>query len=306
MRLGFFAQICLAIVAVTSSISSPTRAALFEEVCQNPRPLAVGGTVSMDGLEAGTTALFSLEVPAPGRLAVEVTVPAVEPAVAWLEFLPFDCARDRKWPALILEHSMSRRVLTLAEAGTYHFRVGVVSPEHRLPGYKLSSRFLAANPSEILTKDGDPGDDTEEGDNEILPLVGGVPAWTGTGCAKGIEPANDLSFCAIRLPPNVMVKGELESSTCNDHDYFTFELQRARRIQISTRGTTDTFGTLYDEYGHRLMADDDSGDDNNFALVATLSPGRYSIRVEGALDSQGAYELTLASSDQGWPPHKDW
>ncbi len=300
MRLSFFTRICIAIFALASSLPNPTHAIRFEDLCRTSRPLALAGSVQMDGIEAGATEVFSLEMPASGILAVEIAVPGFETAVPWIEFLPAECAR-------LLDRSLGRQVLALTEAGTYRVRVGAVSPDQPLPGYKLSVHFLGFEPfddatswPDLLTKDGEEGDDTEEGDQEILPIVVNIPPGAGE------EPANDLSVCAGRLFLHGMTPGELDSSAGTDHDYFTFELEHARRVRVFTTGTTDTLGTLYDEHGQRLVADDDGGDGHNFAIDAMLSSGRYFVRVEGALGSEGAYELRLSSSNQEIVPRPWW
>jgi|GEM_PF-4194484 len=137
-------------------------------------------------------------------------------------------------------------------------------------------------------KDGGEGDGTEEPDNQVLPLLYG-----GVDCAAGAEPANNLSLCARSLTLGAAVSASLAEGFGVDQDYFVFDLRRATRVEVATTGTADTFGTLFDAFGHALLADDDSGEDSNFALAATLGPGRYFVRVEGLSTAAGDYDLQV-------------
>jgi hypothetical protein len=143
--------------------------------------------------------------------------------------------------------------------------------------------------SALPQKDGDDGDGTEEPDNQVQPILFG-----GFDCAAGLEPANNLSLCAAALHAGAEVNASLrEQGFGVDQDYFVFDLRKATRVEVTSTGSTDTFGILYDAHGHRLLADDDSGEDGNFALAATLAPGRYFVRVEEGGGGGGAYGLRL-------------
>lgn len=108
----------------------------------------------------------------------------------------------------------------------------------------------------------------------------------------------DLPQCATALEPGAMVSGSLDDAFGDDHDYFTFRLDASTRMRIESQGDSDTFGGLYDVSGRRLAVDDDGGSGRNFLLETRLEPGRYFVRVEGADGAEGAYRLTLRSSDR--------
>ncbi len=136
-------------------------------------------------------------------------------------------------------------------------------------------------------KDGESGDDTEAEESEILPKSG----QGGCGCAA--EPANDLMRCAIPLRLGGSFLARLEAPRKDDRDYYSLVLNRAQRVRISTAGTTDTFGTLYDARGRRLASADGGGEGENFAFEANLATGRYFVRVEGMVGSEGEYRLRV-------------
>ena len=296
-------RVFLAIIMICS-VAGAVGATRSANACDTAHPLPLNGTVRMDGLDVGETASFSVEVPEPGLLTVEVNTPGFENEIPWIDLEYDDCLREEagRLQALILRRSLGRQILEVMTPGTYDFRVGILALDRRLGSYTLSVRFQAlewpepgkvpgqVDDENLPYKDGEPGDDTEEVDNEILPFGSGpIPGCVGAG-----EPANDLSLCASHLPPFGVVDGQLEIGSGWDHDYFVFVLPRLSRVRLFTTGTTDTFGTLYDAYGHRLMAADHGGGDQNFSLVASLAPGRYYVRVEGALGAEGSYHLALS------------
>lgn len=345
MRIVGFARVPLAIVAIAISSSGAAGATGWEENWSSARPLALDGTVPLDDLEVGQGTLVSLEVPAPGLLAVEVNVSGLETTSPWIDFLPTACSEPNAGnrPVRYLERSPRRQMLVISEAGTYHLRIGTLTPDQLPAAYQLSTHFLdtgqyqkdadgwgapavkdGEDASEScmlarfpdgrivwsgpppawgtgagIAKDGEgegDGDDTEESDNEILPLIIEIPGPPPAWCAER-EPLNDLSFFARRLPMGGSTVGELRNEWCDDHDYFAFTLSRTSEIRAFTTGTTDTFGSLYDELGHRLLAADGGGADENFALSAVLTPGQYFIRVEGTFGAEGGYQLTLSGSE---------
>jgi len=136
-------------------------------------------------------------------------------------------------------------------------------------------------------KDGESGDDTEAEESEILPKSG----QGGCGCAA--EPANDLMRCATPLRFGGSFLARIEAPRKDDRDYYSLVLNRAQKVRISTAGTTDTFGTLYDARGRRLTSADGGGEGENFAFEANLATGRYFVRVEGMVGSEGEYRLRV-------------
>jgi len=67
-------------------------------------------------------------------------------------------------------------------------------------------------------------------------------------------------------------------------------------VEISTHGTTDTTGELYDRFGNRLDRVADGGEGGNFRMVRTLSPGVYFVRVAGEGSASGPYALMVRTS----------
>ncbi len=341
-----------------------------EEVCHTATTLPLGSTVPFYGLDAGSTAFFALEVPAPGRVAVEVGTSGMERSLPWLEFLLIDCegAGVEASGVRFLLSDPARQVLEVASAGTYYLQVGALDPKRSLASYYLSTHYVDFSQfdkdgedgddteeaeNEILPlvfeppvaesclpvalqfhKDGEDGDDTEEAENEILPLVFEPPvrgsessqhcfpalrfhkdgedgddteeaeneilpsSITPTACSWSEEPANDLSLFAHRLPLFGSVTSILRhSDLTDDHDFFAFDMACRSRIEVFTTGSTDTIGTLYDAYGHRLLSAEDGGEGENFSLAAQLGRGRYYVRVEGSLAAEGDYEIHLTATD---------
>ncbi len=119
-------------------------------------------------------------------------------------------------------------------------------------------------------------------------------ALLGHICQQNRTDDHSSAFrCATPLLLGTEVEAEIRDPWGNDRDLFTFAVEEMMRVRIETIGGSDTLGGLYDQNGYRLRVDDDGGDETNFRIVKTLSPGRYYVRVEGGYDTEGAYRLRV-------------
>ena len=85
-----------------------------------------------------------------------------------------------------------------------------------------------------------------------------------------------------------------------DRDWFTFDVPEGPQIpvRIWTSGATDSWATLYDDYGIELETNNSSGDGGNFLIDRHLDPGTYFVGVYGAYSATtGPYRLYLAGRD---------
>ena len=78
-------------------------------------------------------------------------------------------------------------------------------------------------------------------------------------------------------------------------DYFRFEVTTNKNIiNITTNGSTDTYGRLYNAAGKLLDSDDNSADGNNLLIERLLPNGIYYLVVDGANpDTNGNYTLNI-------------
>ena len=93
--------------------------------------------------------------------------------------------------------------------------------------------------------------------------------------------------------------------TFGDRDYFRIDVTRAGSLTLTTTGSTDTYGVLYDNNGTQLRANDDSGQNYNFRIaVGSVSVGAYYVMVRGFGGStRGDYSLSVTGSAlSGTPP----
>ena len=93
-----------------------------------------------------------------------------------------------------------------------------------------------------------------------------------------------------------------------DEDYFRITIANSGEMTVSTIGSTDTYGIIYDATGNALAEGDGQGLDANFSLILSVSAGDYYIRVEGS-DEEVTGEYVLETSfiaatptwmPQGW------
>ncbi|MDJ0816853.1 MAG: PilC/PilY family type IV pilus protein [Desulfobacterales bacterium] len=83
---------------------------------------------------------------------------------------------------------------------------------------------------------------------------------------------------ATTLECNSSIGGEIGSG--GDVDYFKAVFWGTGILKAYSTGDNETYGTLMDEAGNLIAADDNSGADNRFEIVQTVSPGVYYIEVK--------------------------
>ena len=77
-------------------------------------------------------------------------------------------------------------------------------------------------------------------------------------------------------------------------DRYVLRVSEPGTLQVSTTGTTDTFGTLIGPDGRRLAEDDNSGADKNFLMTRRVTKGLHGVTVQGAQRADaGQYRLVV-------------
>lgn len=129
------------------------------------------------------------------------------------------------------------------------------------------------------------------GDDPTTPPVD--PPSTGDDHGDQLEDATVLD-----IPDGAWVlDAELDAG---DTDVFRLELEGTGTLSLSTTGSTDTFGTLYDTAGNELASDDDGGANTNFLIDVADAGGVYYLAVRGyAGSTTGAYQLQITADLAG-------
>lgn len=84
--------------------------------------------------------------------------------------------------------------------------------------------------------------------------------------------------------------------TRGDEDHFRLYVPRQMWLGISSRGSTDVKGWLYDQNGRVIDEDDDSSNGLNFLVLNLVGSGTYYLRVTGARTStSGSYSLSVGT-----------
>ena len=82
--------------------------------------------------------------------------------------------------------------------------------------------------------------------------------------------------------------------TVGDDDYFKIVVSSGGTLIVTTLGSTDTFGTLFDSSGEVVQEDDDTGDFTNFRVQSNLTAGTYFLRARGYNGVEtGSYSLKV-------------
>ncbi len=87
----------------------------------------------------------------------------------------------------------------------------------------------------------------------------------------------------------------------NDTDYFRFAVSARGAVVMESSGDLDTYGTLFDASGNRMVQDDDGAGYPNFRIERTLDAGTYYVRVHSAGRTTGPYTLHLSATSGGGP-----
>ena len=109
-----------------------------------------------------------------------------------------------------------------------------------------------------------------------------------------LDDHGDSFLCATALTVGgSSASGQITySSSAADGDMFTFELSSSATVTITSTGSTDVTGTLYNADGDILDSDDNGGSSPNFQIVESLAAGRYYVRVEGVGTTTGSYSVS--------------
>lgn len=230
----------------------------------------------------GGREILAFDVTSKGILGLQATAPATSDAEPQLVALGRDCTGDIRG-ATILRRFLSGYVLRVEEPGIYYFFVRSQNPGEPLDEVQVTSRFMSWQGfGPIRAKD------ITEGEDDPDPLV------PSSYCEVEDDHAGTFD-CATDLTLGEPMPGVLQ---LRDVDTFSFRLDDQATIRLESRSDIDLIGSLYNENGHRLAVDDDSGSDEDFQITKTLAAGRYFVTVEGHGRAEGPYTLT--------GEHVDW
>ena len=80
-----------------------------------------------------------------------------------------------------------------------------------------------------------------------------------------------------------------------NRDFFAIFLFDAALTSVSTTGSMDTYGILYDGEGAKIAEDNDGGPGRNFRIERSLGAGIYFVEVRGFGNSTGSYEVGVGA-----------
>ena len=88
-------------------------------------------------------------------------------------------------------------------------------------------------------------------------------------------------------------------ATPGNVDFFQVFVAAAGLLEVSTSGSVNTQGTLYDDLGDVLATDDDGGQGTNFLMRQEVQPGDYYVRVEGSTNGSYVFRVEGAGVRPG-------
>ena len=123
----------------------------------------------------------------------------------------------------------------------------------------------------------------------------GDGTWSATAKGQPHE-VGDTRRAASPLAFDVPVHAALDYSS--DFDVFRIDLSAETEVLLSTTGSTDTIGELFNAGGDSLRFNDDAGIRLNFAMQETLAAGSYFLEVTGWSGDTGPYVLTMETPEE--------
>jgi len=298
--------------------------------------LSVGGITILEAFDSMESDWYAMSLPTAGFLAMEVSTDPENEVAPWLEIVGHNRPSENEIP--VKDHA-THWFGVVQKPGLLHMRIGSVGDE-MAPELRFASRFVPFCESfdgvSGLDKihPNDDSEETEEADNEIVPLRFDDVSCISSGWASKSSlqtqidfkidegPSNeggeteesdneimprrgedgllmrrfcgssdDLSLCASALTLGEITLGELRGGPDRDLDYFSFDLKRAERIRIVAVGGSEIFGTLYDQYGKRLLDSSVRSEVQSFVMDASLASGRYFLRIGSRWGESVMYEL---------------
>lgn len=116
----------------------------------------------------------------------------------------------------------------------------------------------------------------------------------------GDDHGNSFSTATV-VSPNSSRNGRLEAN--GDIDVFRFTVSESGVLSLSTTGTTDTVGSLFDASQTLIAQNDDGGSGLNFGFDTPVSAGTYYIAVSGFDGATtGNYTLSVGFTPNGSNP----
>ena len=290
-------------------------------------------TQPMDRLATGEDADVSVSVVAPQSAGTHYYGVCVDP-VGSESITENNCAdsvevqvRTPRPDLLVRTPSVDDATLAPGESFTLNLSVHNVG-QGRLIGattlryYRSSDAGISVNDAEVGTDvvNGlDAGAQSDESVSLAAPSSAGTYYYGGcvdgvdgeskttNNCSRGVEVdvsednrggggtddhGNTFATATLAAIPSTTA-GELEEG--DDRDYFLVAADRATSITVETTGSTDTYGTLFDDNEGLLIEDDDSGSGVNFRIETDVAAGDYYIEVRGSANNrQGRYQLSVS------------
>ena len=105
---------------------------------------------------------------------------------------------------------------------------------------------------------------------------------------------------ATATPVADSAQGSLAAA--DNADFFRVIVPAAGVLEVSTTGSVNTRGTLYDDLGDILETNDDGGQGDNFLMRHEVQRGDYYVRVEGSTNGSYVFRVEGAGSQDGAGP----
>jgi len=162
---------------------------------------------------------------------------------------------------------------------------------------KWEKLIIDSNQNDLIktVNDVNPGDDFDgDGYSNLDEYKGQTDPTDPSDTPSQKDDHGDDCKTATMMSLNSTSEGIINKK--GDFDYFKVEVNSRSALNIYTSGKFDSSGTLYNSSCENMEIDDNSGDNDNFKIVRSVSGGTFYISVKHSDESKtGEYTLHVES-----------
>ncbi len=274
----------LLLLAATFSTPAPGSESTQED-CQGTLATSLDGWSEATFPSQEPAVTFTFHVPETGTLGLETTS-FTSSVSGQLSLLDDSCA-----PVLSAISWAPSHLVDVLPAGTYHAVVTGLDPGS---GFRLQSAFAPLPEGQEAAAP--PEEPRDENDGLGAPSGGGsgipCPPLSGTDIGE-------TTLCARATVLGGQLEGSFENHSVTDHDAYRFEVQSPVTLILWGDGPSDLRGRVLDASNHPL-ATGALGPTSTQELRTTLPAGTYTLLLESASGTEGAYRVFSLLAPESW------
>lgn len=279
--------ISLSALTLLATLSTPALATSAPQVdCQNTLTSALGGWSESTFPTEEAVVTFTFHLLETGTLSLETTSFTSSTGG---QLLLFD---DTCAPVTSAISWYPSHIVDVLPAGTYHAAVAGLDPGSE---FRLQSAFVSLPEGQQAAAP--PEEPRDENDGL------GAPAGGGSGIPCPTLPVADIGetpLCAQAAVLGGQLEGSFENHAVTDRDAFRFEVQSPVTLILWGDGPSDMRGRVLDDSNQPIVTGGLGFTAESQELRTTLPAGTYTLLLESASGTEGAYRVFSLVAPESW------